>query len=243
MEFTATGDTPSALMGGLAGAGEFQLRGLAIPQTDPGAPARVLAEAESGSLYVSENDFMGALRREIVKGPLIFDAPEAKAQIAGGVVRLQAPQFSAAVDLRRMTLEARAPLPVGALPKNWTGATPQIAALWRGPLAAPLRDLDAGTFINSLAVRAIARESARIEALEADLRERALFARRKRGFDFLHQREREVAAFLAEQARLDGERQEREAQERARREREQAEIEKGELDKLIRSLPPELSPR
>jgi hypothetical protein len=186
---------------------------------------------------------MGALRREIVKGPLTFDAPEAQAQIAGGVVRLQAPQFSAAVDLRRMTLEARAPLPVGALPKNWNGAAPQIAALWRGPLAAPLRDLDAGTFINGLAVRAIARESARIEALEADLRERALFARRKRGFDFLHQREREVAAFLAEQARIDGERHEREAQERTRREREQAEVEKGELDKLIRSLPPELSPR
>ena len=243
MEFTATGDTPSAVIGGLAGAGEFQLRGLAIPQTDPGAPARVLAEAESGSLYISENDFMGALRREIVKGPLTFDAPEAQAQIAGGVVRLQAPQFSAAVDLCRMTLEARAPLPVGALPKNWNGAAPQIAALWRGPLAAPLRDLDAGTFINGLAVRAIARESARIEALEADLRERALFARRKRGFDFLHQREREVAAFLAEQARIDGERHEREAQERTRREREQAEVEKGELDKLIRSLPTELSPR
>ena len=103
----------------------------------------------------------------------------------------------------------------------------QIAALWRGPLAAPLRDLDAGSFINGLAVRAIARESARIEALEADMRERALFARRKRGLDFLHEREREVAAYLAEQAQ---------------REREQSDIEKGELDKLIRSLPMAHSP-
>jgi hypothetical protein len=243
LDFTATGDTPSALVGGLAGSGAVQLRGLVLPQADPGAPARVLTEAESGSLYISENDFMGALRREIIKAPLTFEAIDATAQITGGVTRLQAPQISAAIDLRRMRLDARAPLPSGVLPKNWSGAPPQVAALWRGPLAAPQRDLDAGTFINALAARAIARESARIEALEADLRERAFFARRKRGMDFLHQREREVAAFLADQARLDRERQEREAQEQAKREREQADIERGELDKLIRSLPREISPQ
>ena len=243
LDFTATGDTPSALVGGLAGSGEMQLRGLVLPQADPGAPARVLVEAESGALYISENDFMGALRREIIKAPLTFEAIDATAQITGGVMRLQAPQVSAAIDLRRMTLEARAPLSAGPLPKNWNGAPPEVAALWRGPLAAPQRDLDAGLFINALAARAIARESARIEALEADLRERALFARRKRGMDFLHQREREVAAFLADQARLDRERQEREAQEQAKREREQADIERGELDKLIRSLPQEISPQ
>ena len=241
LDFTSTGETPSALVGGLAGSGEVQLRGLVLPQADPGAPARVLAEAESGSLYISENDFMGALRREIIKAPLTLDTIDATAQASGGLVRLQSAQFAAAIDLRRMSLEARAPLPSGVLPKNWNGPPPQVAALWRGPLAAPQRDLDAGTFINALAARAIARESARIEALEADLRERALFARRKRGFDFLHQREREVAIFLAEQAKLDRERQERESQEQARREREQAEIEKGELEKLIRSLPPEIA--
>jgi hypothetical protein len=243
LDFTATGDTPSALVGGLAGSGAVQLRGLVLPQADPGAPARVIAEAESGALYISENDFMGALRREIIRAPLTLDAPEVTAQVSGGVARLQASQFSAAIDLRRMSLEARVPLPAGDLPKNGNGASPQIAALWRGPLIAPQRDLEAGAFVNALAARAIARESARIEALEADLRERALFARRKRGMDFLHQREREVAAFLAEQARLDGERQEREAQEQARREREQADIERGELDKLIRSLPQEISPQ
>ena len=245
LDFTATGDTPSALVGGLAGSGGAQLRGIVFPQADPGAPARVIAEAESGALYISENDFMGALRREIIKAPLTLDAPEATAQVSGGVVRILAPQFSAAIDLRRMSLEARVPLPTGDLPKNWNGASPQIAALWRGPLIAPQRDLEAGAFVNALAVRAIARESARIEALEADLRERALFARRKRGFDFLHQRQREVAAFLAEQAQLDRERQDRERQERESQEqarREQSETEKGELDKLIRSLPQEISP-
>ncbi len=241
LDFTATGDTPSALVGGLAGSGNLQLRGLVIPQADPGAPARVIAEAESGALYISENDFMGALRREIIRAPLSLDALEATAQVSGGVARLQAPQVSAAIDLRRMSLEARAPLPTGDLPKNWNGTPPQIAALWRGPLIAPQRDLEAGVFVNALAARAIARESARIEALEADMRERALFARRKRGFDFLHQREREVATFLAEQAQLDHERQELESQEQARREREQSEIEKGELEKLIRSLPPEIA--
>ena len=222
MEFTTTGDSPAALAAGLAGSGAFQLASVMIAQADPAAPGRVVAEAEAGKLYVSENDFMGALRRELEKAPLPIATRDLAARVSGGVAYLTAPDIGASIDLRRMAVEARVELPVGDLPKNWNERPPRVAVVWRGPLAAPQRDLDAGTFINGLAVRAIARETARIEALEADLRERAFFARRKRGLDFLHRREAEVAAFLTEQARLDRERQERE---------------KGEIGRLIESLP------
>jgi hypothetical protein len=222
MEFTTTGDSPAALAAGLAGSGAFQLGSVMIAQADPAAPGRVVAEAEAGKLYVSENDFMGALRRELEKAPLPIATRDLAARVSGGVAYLTAPDIGASIDLRRMALEARVELPVGDLPKNWNERPPRVAVVWRGPLAAPQRDLDAGTFINGLAVRAIARETARIEALEADLRERAFFARRKRGLDFLHRREAEVAAFLTEQARLDRERQERD---------------KGEIGRLIESLP------
>ena len=224
MDFTATGNSPAALVAGLAGTGAVQLRSVTLPQADPLAPARVIAEAESGKLYISENDFMGALRRELDKAPLTLATRDLEVRIAGGVVRLSASDVTAAVDLRRMAVEARVQLPVGDLPKDWSEAAPKVAMVWRGPLGAPQRELDAGVFINGLAVRAIARESARIEALEADLRERAFFARRKRGLDFLARREREVAAFLAEQARLE-------------RQRARVDIEKGEMERLIESLP------
>ena len=224
MDFTATGNSPAALVAGLAGTGTVQLPPVTLPQADPAAPARVIAEAEAGKLYISENDFLGALRRELDKAPLALPTRDLEARIAGGVVRLSASDVSAALDLRRMALEARVDLPVGDLPKDWSEASPRVAMVWRGPLGAPQRELDAGLFINGLAVRAIARESARIEALEADLRERAFFARRKRGLDFLARREREVAAFLAEQARLE-------------RQRPRLDIEKGEMERLIESLP------
>ena len=224
MDFTATGGSPAALVAGLAGTGAVQLRSVTLPQADPLAPARVIVEAEAGKLYISENDFMGALRRELDKAPLTLATRDLEARMAGGVVRLSASDVSAALDLRRMAVEARVQLPVGDLPKDWSEAAPKVAMVWRGPLGAPQRELDAGVFINGLAVRAIARESARIEALEADLRERAFFARRKRGLDFLARREREVAAFLAEQARLD-------------RQRPRVDIEKGEMERLIESLP------
>ena len=250
LEFTATGDSPATLVSGLAGTGSLQLGALAIPRADLLAPARVILDAEAGKLYISENDFMGALRRELEKAPLDLAARDLEARVAGGVARLSAPDVSASLDLRRMGLEARVQLPTGDLPKDWREAPPVVAMVWRGPLAAPQRDLDAGTFINGLAVRAIARESERIEALEADLRERAAFARRKRGLDFLHRRERELAVFLAEQAKLDRERQERERGEREKAEREnalreavqrdRAQVEKGEIERLIDSLPAEI---
>ena len=250
LDVTATGESPAALVAGLAGTGAIQLRAIAIPQADPMAPSRVMAEAESGKIYISENDFLGALRRELDKAPLALATRDLEARVAGGVLRLSAPDASASLDLRRMALEARVQLPVGELPKDWSEAPPKVAILWRGPLASPQRDLDAGTFINGLAVRAIARESARIEALEADLRERAFFARRKRGLDFLVRREREVSIFLAEQAKLERERAERERIEREKAEREnalreaaeraRAQMEKGEIERLIESWPTEI---
>ena len=224
MDFTATGDSPAALAAGLAGAGVVRLGAITLPQADPGAPARVMAEAEAGKLYISENDFLGALRRELDKAPMALGARDLDARMAGGLLRLSASDVAASIDLRRMAVEAKVALPIGALPQDWSEPTPRVAMVWRGPLSAPQRELEAGPFINGLAVRAVARESARIEALEGDLRERAFFARRKRGLDFLHRREKEVAAWLAEQARLE-------------RLRPRADIEKGEMERLIEALP------
>jgi hypothetical protein len=125
--------------------------------------------------------------------------------MASGTARLSAADMAGLLDLRSLTFEARAHLAASPLPRDWSGPPPQLALVWRGALSdgkSASRDLDAGSFINLVTARALVREAARIEALDADLRERAFFARRQRGLEFLHRRQAEVEAFRAERARL-----------------------------------------
>ncbi len=221
MEFSSTGPNAAALVSGLAGNGRVSLAGLQIPRLDPGAPDRVIAQSDAGQIYVSENDFMGALRRELDKAPLQPGDRAFEATLAGGVLRLpESGGVSGAFDLRTLGFELRASVAPTRLPKDWSGPAPPVALVLKGPVAAPAREIDAGGFVNALSARAIAREQARVEALEADIRERAHFARRQRGLAFLRLREREIAAFEAEQARLAAE-EERKRLEEDRRKAEE----------------------
>ena len=222
VDFTSTGASPAALVAGLAGTGTGRLENATIGHADPGAPARVIAEADAGNIYISENDFLGALRRELDKGPLVMPTRDFDVQLAAGAARFAAPDLTATVDLRKLSIEARALLGPDTLPKDWSGQTPRLAVTWRGAWNAPQRDLDASAFVNLLATRAISREAARIDMLESDLRERAFFARRQRGLEFLRRREREIAAFVIEEARIADEEKRRSDAARAEHERRAA---------------------
>jgi uncharacterized protein involved in outer membrane biogenesis len=233
--FTSTGANAAALAGGLAGTGAARIANFRFSRADPAAPGRVIVQTDEGSIFVSENDFMGALRRELDRGPLDLGDQSFDVSMAAGVLRLaSAAGQNLSLDLRTLAVEARSLLTADPLPKDWSGPAPQVTVIDRDGQ----RDLDAGAFINALAARAITREAARIEALEADIRERAAFARRKRGLDFLHQREREVAAFEEEQARL-----EQEAAKRAEEERRRvAEDERRRLQQLSAPAPINIVP-
>ncbi len=199
LHVSSTGQTAAALVAGLAGSGEAKMSSYRFAQADPKAPSRVIVQSDEGQIYVSENDYMGALRRELDKAPLELSDRRFDLNMAGGMLRLtSASGQSLSLDLRTLTFEARANLTADPLPKDWAGSSPQVSVIDRDGT----REIDAGAFINALATRAITREAARIEALDGEIRERAAFARRKRGLDFLRLREREIAAFEAEQARL-----------------------------------------
>ena len=214
ISFTSTGANAAALAAGLAGTGQAKISGFKFTRADPAAPARVIAQADEGSIYISENDFIGALRRELDRAPQQFGDRGFDLNMAAGVLRLASASGQAlSLDLRTLSVEARTMLTADPLPKDWTGSAPQLTIIDRDGA----RELDAGAFINTLAARAITKEAARIEALEGDIRERAAFARRKRGLDFLHQREREIAVYEAEQARLAAEAERRAADEDRKR--------------------------
>ena len=107
--------------------------------------------------------------------------------------------FSGLIDLRVPALDLRANLVMlGTPPKGWSGPMPQVAIGWRGPLGNPRREIDPAALSNALAARALAREIERVEAFEADIRERSFFARRLRAERDM----REAEAREAEAARI-----------------------------------------
>ena len=195
ISFSGTGASPAALMRALVGQGDVHIAGMTIPRADPDAPARVMERAESGNLFISENDFMGALRRELDQAPYRAGDRAMAATVAAGAIRLAAQDgLSIAYDPSANTLETRVQLAPAKLPSDWQGPPPRVGVVWRGPITSPTRDIEAGVFNAALTARAVAREQARVEALEADARERAFFNRRRKGLEFLNQRAREIEA-------------------------------------------------
>lgn len=141
--------------------------------------------------------------------------------MAAGTLRLVAKSGNPAdatfaVDLRNFVVDQRITFTGRQLPKDWNDPPPQASIFWKGPLANPTRSIDASGMGNVLAARAIARETVRVQALEADIRERAYFNRRLKGLQFIKQREGEIVAWQAEQARLAAEAERRRIEEEKR---------------------------
>ncbi len=235
MDFFSTGQPAAALVAGLAGSGAVDVARLELARADPGAPGRLIGLVDTGNVGVAETQFGAALRSELDKASLRVDATHFDATLAGGQLRLGSSNREASnnvvatFDLRNLSAQTRATLAATPLPRDWSGAAPALDVIWKtANLAARdgVRDVDAQAYYNALSVRAIARETARIEALEADIRERAYFVRRQRGVAFLRQRASDIAAFESEQARLEAEAQRRAVEEANRAAAEQARLEK-----------------
>ena len=238
MDFTATGGTPLALVSGLAGGGRVSVHDLRAPGADPGAIDRVVALAEKDVIPAAEPDVKSALGLEFSKGTLTLGERAFEANLGSGALKL-APIENASsnvalqVDLRTMAVEQKIAVS-GTPPPDWTDAAPQATIIWKGPLNAPTRTIDAASLGNALSTRAITREMARVQALEADIRERAFFNRRLKGVQYMRQRDQEIAAYEAEQARLAAEEARRRAAEAARLEREERAREQAEAARIER---------
>ena len=88
-------------------------------------------------------------------------------------------------------------------PKYWSGAPPQANLTWKGPWPQLERRVDAAALASGLAAANIARDSERLAALDADIRERAFFNRRLKALE--QERERERQRQIAEQQASDDE--------------------------------------
>ncbi len=214
LEFASTGRSLAALIAGLAGGGTVDFVGASLARSDPAALGRVVATAQAPDAQIDETNIAYELGADLDKGALAIPDGSTPVALSAGTFKLgplaiaearAAATLTASLDLAHPALATRLQLTVPATGlKFWAGPPPSALVTVADALDAPKRRLDVAGLAAGLATQAIARESDRIDNLEADIRERAFFNRRLKGERFLDRRKEEIEDWRAEQDRLKG---------------------------------------
>ena len=225
VDVAGAGTSPATLVGSLGGKGVLRFADTQIARADPDAPVRVAKAVDAEEIALEPRAINAALARAFDAGPQRLPAFEQPVTIAAGQGILAAPDL--AVGAARIAMDARYDLAGDRVelrqtlspkpPGDWIGPPPSVALSLAGPSAAPLRTIEANDLIATLASHGIAREEARIAAIEADQRERAYFNRRLK-FDRALEAERKAEEARIEAARLEALRLEAARQEAIRKE-------------------------
>ena len=174
----------------------------------------MVARAQTPDALLDETNIAYALANELAKAPLPIPDGSTPTSLSAGVMKvgpiaIAGPRggatLSADLDLRKLVVETKLAINSSAADlKFWSGPPPSAKIDVENALEAPKRQLDVSSLSAALAAQAIARETDRIAALEADIRERAFFNRRLKGERFMDRRQKEIEDWRAEQARLKG---------------------------------------
>lgn len=205
-EAGGSGESPARLIAALGGAGSISVSGAGMARFDPAAISKVIAATGDDASESETGRLQDRIGEALEKASWPLGDVTIPFTQAAGVLRVSPVSVERAglkadatglVDWRAMTTDLRLNLrPLGAAPKGWPEQLPQIGVAWRGPLEAPRRETDVGALSNVVAARALAREIERVEAFEADQRERAMNVRRLRAERELRENERKLAEFL-----------------------------------------------
>jgi hypothetical protein len=205
-EAGGSGESPARLIAALGGAGSISVSGAGMTRFDPSAISRVIAATGDDASESETDRLQDRIGAALEKASWPLGDVTIPFTQAAGVLRVSPVSIERAglradatglIDWRAMTTDLRLNLrPLGAAPKGWPEQLPQVGVAWRGPLEAPRRETDVGALSNVVAARALAREIERVEAFEADQRERAMHVRRLRAERELRENERKLAEFL-----------------------------------------------
>jgi hypothetical protein len=247
LEFSATGQSPGALIAGLAGAGQIQHASARIPHLDQGALGRIVARAQSSDYAIDEVNISHALDVELNKQMLRIPDGNAPLSLVSGVIHLgpvdlpgptDDAKLEVTFDLQSYALGLRVAFTELRAPKFWSGSPPAVSVVLKGPVDAPTRRIDSSLLVAGLSAQAIARETDRIAALESDIRERAFFNRRLKADQFLRRRELELEAYALAQQRQKWEADRRRVEEETLKAAD--EKRKAAADPSLAPLPPPL---
>jgi len=205
-EAGGSGESPARLIAALGGAGSISVSGAGMARFDPSAISKVIAATGEDASESETDRLQDRIGAALEKASWPLGDVTIPFTQAAGVLRVSPVSVERAglraeatglVDWRAMTTDLRLNLrPLGAAPKGWPEQLPQVGVAWRGPLEAPKRETDVGALSNVVAARALAREIERVEAFEADQRERAMNVRRLRAERELRENERKLAEFV-----------------------------------------------
>jgi hypothetical protein len=244
VQFGASGESPARLAASLSGAVEARLSDVVATRFAPDALDRITAAAMLDTVLEDAAQLAANVRRQVESAPWALGGRTTSGVLSGGVLRFapitvqregRSASFTAVHDIRQRVIEIRSSMTLDAAPRGWTGPAPQLGVTTRGPWGAASRSYDVSALGNALSQRALQREINRVEAMEADIRERAMFNRRLRSD---RERERREAEERAAQERLAREQTEKEQAAREQAAREQAAREQGIRDLLLREEPP-----
>jgi len=172
VEAEGTGLTPKTLLGALAGNGVVTLESAEIARLDPEAFPAVMRAADQG-LALNAAAIAEAMTALLDAGRLKVAAADGAITIGGGQVRLGTViaraegadlAMSGTLDLADNTLDVRMTLAGSRIATS--AGRPEIAVVFKGPLAAPKRILDASALAGWLALRAVEEQAKRLEAIE-----------------------------------------------------------------------------
>jgi hypothetical protein len=190
LDLGASGESVAAMIVSLSGGGRLRVDNGSMTRLDARRVMPVIASADQGRDAPDQRMLREAVLKALDSGPLSVDAFETTLAVANGAVRIGPAAMIAAFaqgqalalyDLKTMRLDARLTMQMAGVGASDWAAPPQWVVQWRSlPNGTIARDIDVATLTNLLTTRYVARELQRIEAEEADLRERNFFIRRQR---------------------------------------------------------------
>lgn len=211
---TASGKSIDAVVSSLTGSGAATMRNIAIEAVNPDALDKILHEADAlGPSIDAEatKQFTPALIRN---SAFTADKIDLAFTIANGVLRappLRLEETNATLasevrgDFRDLTIGADALLTFNAGANSVVGSEPAVRFALSGHLASPVVSMDTEPLAQFLTQRALEREQARVEAMQAILLERQRHRREERYYAAQEEARRkaaEEAARLQEEMRL-----------------------------------------
>ncbi|MGE4373363.1 MAG: AsmA-like C-terminal region-containing protein [Xanthobacter sp.] len=187
LDLSGSGRSLQALVNDLSGQGTIAVQNFSLPQATPDALASVLHNTAQLTSPPDERRTAQLLDEAFARGPLDIAAIASTLGVSQGVVRLSPAHttlgdvrvtLGGELDLVRLNMAAGLDFEAQAGAFGLAGGR----LMWRGPVEAPERQVSATALTSALSMRAIERETQRLEAERRTQEEqrRAREAERKR---------------------------------------------------------------
>jgi hypothetical protein len=170
LDFAGSGRTPALLAQSLAGQGSLAVDDFKLTGADPRSLQYVMLATERGA-PPDGRKLAQLVSEALARGPLELPRVDASLSVLNGVAKtgtariaLGSQRFAlgGSLDLARLALDASVEMEDAADPR--ATAPPSVTVQWRGPVANPDRRLDAAALGAAINMRALERETKRLEA-------------------------------------------------------------------------------